>query len=212
MIFSYNKKHLYFPYINKILLSALFYNIHKREINEGNSLSSSDAGAYVCIIFVIKLGQTEVRYLRIKIFIKQNISSLDVSMNNLWLSTDSRQHLDRFICRELVLERFSIALDPSSFVFLYIVSARFFFFFSFLSDLSRQKLSFLSPIQFSLNLYTFPTWFSAQTLCSSCGMISFLSFYYEFHSFWPRFLGFLKNFGIFENWWGFCEIFRLGYV
>ena len=140
MIFSYKKKHLYFPYINKILLSALFYNIHKREINEGNSLSSSDAGAYVCIIFVIKLGQTEVRYLRIKIFIKQNISSLDVSMNNLWLSTDSRQHLDKFICRELVLKRFSIALDPSSFVFLYIVSARFFFFFHF-SPISLDKNS-----------------------------------------------------------------------
>ena len=197
MIFSYKKKHLYFPYINKILLSALFYNIHKREINEGNSLSSSDAGAYVCIIFVIKLGQTEVRYLRIKIFIKQNISSLDVSMNNLWLSTDSRQHLDRFICRESVLKRFSIALDPSSFVFLYIVSAQFFFLISLRSLSTKTLFSFshtiltqplhLPHLIFGPNLVFF-MWYDLFSL-----------FYHAIHSFRPRFLGFLKIFRVFQN-------------
>jgi hypothetical protein len=50
---------------------------------QSNSLSSSNSGAYVCIILFIKLGQTKVRYLRVEIFIKQDISSLDVSMNNL---------------------------------------------------------------------------------------------------------------------------------
>ena len=111
MIFSYKKKPLFFPYINKILLSTLFDNIHKREINEGsNSLSSSDAGAYVCIIF-IKFGQTEVRYLRIKIFIKQNISSLDVSMNNLqsWLfmkisQTSCYPNTDLMSCHPIQLQ------------------------------------------------------------------------------------------------------------
>ena len=29
---------------------------------------------------------------------------------------------------------------------------------------------------------------------------------------WPNFLGFFENFGVFQNWWSYCEIFRMGFV
>ena len=72
------------------------------------------------------------------------------------------------------------------------------FFFSFLSNLSWQKHYFLSPKYFSLNLFTFPTCFSAQTLCSSSGMISFLSFIMHFIHLDLGFLGFWKFLGFFK--------------
>ena len=75
-------------------------------------------------------------------------------------------------------------------------------FFSFLFDFTRQKHSFLSFKHFSLNLFTFPTCFSAQSLFSSSGMVSFLSFYHAFHSFRLRFLGFFKIDEFFVNFLG----------
>ena len=44
-----------------------------------------------------------------------------------------------------------------------------------------------------------PLVFFAQSLFSSSGMVSFLFFYHAFHSFKPRFLGFLKIFGVFSK-------------
>ena len=71
---------------------------------------------------------------------KISVCSIAVrSIEVLWLSTVSRQHFNRFICQELVLDKFSIALDPSCFIFLYIVSTRFFSHFSLIS-LDRNTL------------------------------------------------------------------------
>ena len=62
--------------------------------------------------------------------------------------------------------------------------------FSFLSDFSRHKLSLFSPKHFSLNPFTFPTWWYDL----------FSLIYNAFHTFRPRFLVF------FFKIWGFSKL------
>ena len=47
-----------------------------------SSHCSSNSSANVCVLLFIELGQTKVRDLRVKVFVKQHISRFDVSMNN----------------------------------------------------------------------------------------------------------------------------------
>ena len=47
-----------------------------------SSHSSSNSGANVGVLFFIKLGQTKVRYLRVKVPIEKYIVCFDVPMNN----------------------------------------------------------------------------------------------------------------------------------
>ena len=49
---------------------------------KASSHCSSNSGANVCVLLFIKLGQTKVRDLRVKVSVKQHISRFDVSMNN----------------------------------------------------------------------------------------------------------------------------------
>ena len=108
-----------------------------------------------------------------------------------------------------MLKKFSITLDPSSFVFLNIVSAWFFSHFSLIS-LDRNTL-FLSPKHYSLNLFTFPTCFLAQTLCSSSGMISFLFFIMHFIHLDIGFWGFSKLMRFLWNFLGWV-MFKWSYM
>ena len=115
----------------------------------------------------------------------------------------SRQHLDNFICRDLVLDSFSTPLDPSSFMFSIYKLQRDFL--SFLFDLSRHKITSLSPKHFSITLFIFPPHSSVWSLHFYFSMISFLSFYHTFHAFWPNFWGFSKLMKFLWNfWYGFC--------
>ena len=117
--------------------------------------------------------------------------------------------------RQLFLKIF--ILDTSRYIkklgFLYKGSTRFHFIFL---DLSRSFLTFhLHKLSF-LTQNLFLTKSLASRVISSFGMISFLTLFHAFHPFdltFGIFFFFLIfiNFGVFQNYGGFCEIFRMGF-
>ena len=107
------------------------------------------------------------------------------SIEVLLSSTDAWQHLDRFICRALVLDSSWHLFNPLRFVFLYIASTWFLFHFS---PISLDINSLFSPKHFSPTLSPSPL----------DGMISFLSFIMHFIHLDLGFWFFLKNLGFFK--------------
>ena len=81
---------------------------------------------------------------------------------------------------------------------------------SYFLDLSWSVYTCSPPKSLSLTPNLFPKWFSSIfKVFSSLGM-PFFSHLHAFHVLKPRFWDFLKNFGVFQNWWAIVEI--LGWV
>ena len=122
----------------------------------------------------------------------------------------SRQHLDSFICRDLVLDSFSLDTTQSiKFrVSLYSLARYFSLIFSYLS---RQFLTIHLPKHFSLSLNLLPNGSSAQIDLPISSMILFSLFFMHFIHIdlgfgdFRKILGFFKIDEVFANFWvGFC--------
>ena len=112
--------------------------------------------------------------------------SIVVSVDVVFLDTFLDRWLDtsRHLYRSRITEALYIGLSWSGFHFL---------------DLSRSICSYSPPKHFLLPLKLQPTWFSAFPYFKSLGMRSFSLILHTFHAFRPRFWGFWKFFGGFQN-------------
>jgi len=120
----------------------------------------------------------------------------------------SRQILDSYFLR-FKAQRLSTPFNPSSFMIFYIyASAQF----SLISPRFLSTNLVFSPSQTHFSLKTsIPEAFRPRDLFIS--LVWFLLFHLScIHLFLTKLLGFLKDFGIFQNIWGFRKNFGLGFT